>query len=389
MREAEFAARPGMTDEVLYARDGHLGRILLNRPRVINVLNDDMVTSILAQLQDWAQDDAVAAVSIQGAGERGLCAGGDVRALRTAVMAGSGEALQFWAHEYQMNAAIAGYPKPFVAFMDGVVMGGGVGISAHGSLRLVTERSRVAMPETAIGFSPDVGSLFLLSRAPGEIGTHLAMTGLPVGGADAISCGLADALIASKDIPGIIARLAAGESLDAGVGSTTAVGDLAAERDWIDSCYAGNDAVTILRALRGHPAPGAQQSADVLVTRSPLAVCVALEAIRRASRMDTLAQVLEQDLMLGRALAGLGRLRRGCARPARRPRQRSPLAPSVIGGCRPGGGGSGVHRAVGPGSARIMPRSTAGAKQWSPQRRPPRLEPAENAAAPPRDEDVE
>lgn len=292
-----------MTDEVLYLREGRLGRILLNRPRAINVLNEVMLTSIMAQLQDWALDDGVHAVSIQGAGERGLCAGGDVRALRTVVMAGSGEAVRFWAHEYRMNAAIASYPKPYVAFMDGVVMGGGVGLSAHGSLRLVTERARVAMPETTIGFSPDVGSLFLLSRAPGEIGTHLAMTGLPVGGADAISCGLADALIHSQDIPGILARLAAGESLDAGVGDTSAVGDLAAERDWIDSCYAGNDADTILAALRAHPAPGAQHAADVLTTRSPMAVCIALEAIRRASRMDTLAQVLEQDLTLGGAMA--------------------------------------------------------------------------------------
>jgi enoyl-CoA hydratase len=301
--ELEFAARPGMTDAVLYARQGHLGRILLNRPRIINVLNDVMVGSILAQLQDWAVDDGVLAVSIQGAGERGLCAGGDVRALRTVVMAGSGDAVRFWAHEYRMNAAIASYPKPFVAFMDGVVMGGGVGLSAHGSLRLVTERARVAMPETTIGFSPDVGSLFLLSRAPGETGTHLAMTGLAVGGADAISLGLADALIDSEDIPAVLDRLAAGESLDARVGDTTAVGDLAAQRDWIDSCYAGNDARTILRALRAHPAPGAQLAADVLQTRSPMAVCIALEAIRRASRMDTLAQVLEQDLMLGGAMA--------------------------------------------------------------------------------------
>ena len=303
VREAEFAARPGMTDEVLYARDGHLGRILLNRPRAINVLNEQMVTSIMAQLRDWAHDDAVGAVSIQGAGERGLCAGGDIRALRTVVMTGSGEAAQFWAHEYQMTAAIADYPKPFVAFMDGVVMGGGIGVSAHGSLRLVTERSRVAMPETGIGFSPDAGSLFLLSRAPGEIGTHLAMTGLPVGGADAVSCRLADALIESKDVPGIIARLAAGESLGSGVGSTTAVGDLAAAQEWIDPCYAGDDAVTILRDLRGHPAPGAQRSADVLATRSPLAVSIALEAIRRASRMESLGQVLEQDRMLAGALA--------------------------------------------------------------------------------------
>jgi enoyl-CoA hydratase len=303
VREAEFAARPGMSDEVLYARDGHLGRILLNRPRVINVLNDDMVTSIQAQLRDWSQDDAVFAVSIQGAGERGLCAGGDVRALRSVVMAGSGEALHFWADEYRMNAAIDSFPKTFVAFMDGIVMGGGVGISAHGSLRLVTERSRVAMPETAIGFFPDVGSLFLLSRAPGEIGTHLAMTGLAVGGADAVSYGLADALVDSRDIPGLIARLAVGESLDSGVGNTSTVGELAADRDWIDSCFAGNDPITIVRALRRHPAVGAQRCADVIQTRSPLAVSVALEAIRRAARMDTLAQVLDQDVMLSTAFA--------------------------------------------------------------------------------------
>ena len=303
MSESEFAARPGLTDEVLYARQGQLGRILLNRPRIINVLNDDMVTSILAQLQDWAQDDSVAAVSIQGAGERGLCAGGDIRALRAVVMKGSGEAVRFWAHEYRMNAAIACYPKPFVALMDGIVMGGGVGVSAHGSLRLVTERSRVAMPETTIGFSPDVGSLFLLSRAPGEIGTHLAMTGLPMTGPDAIDCGLADALIDSRDIPSIIGRLAAGESLSPDAGSSAAAGGLVAARDWIDSCYAGNDADAILRALRAHPAPGARHAAEVLATRSPMAVCIALEAIRRARRMATLAEVLEQDLMLGSAMA--------------------------------------------------------------------------------------
>ena len=292
-----------MTDEVLYARNGCLGRIVLNRPEVINALTSQMVSSVLAQLEDWAQDDTVATVSIQGAGERGLCSGGDVRALRAVLIQGSAGAVQFWAQEYRMNAAIGSYPKPFVAFMDGIVMGGGVGISAHGSLRLVTERSRVAMPETAIGYFPDVGSLFLLSRAPGEIGTHLAMTGVAMGGADAVTAGLADALVDSHDIPGLVARLAAGELLDADVGSASTVGGREADRDWIDSCYAGNDPVEILRALRAHPAPAAQRCADVLQTRSPLAVAVALEAIRRARRMNTLAEVLDQDLMLGSALA--------------------------------------------------------------------------------------
>ena len=169
-----------------------------------------MVRAILAQLQDWAEDDAVTAVSIEGAGDRGLCAGGDVRAIREAVLTGTGDPLAFWADEYALNATIHHYPKPYVAFMDGVVMGGGVGISAYGSLRLVTERSRVAMPETAIGFFPDVGALHLLSRAPGELGTHLALTGVPVGGADAVVLGLADALVDSADLPAIRAALADG-----------------------------------------------------------------------------------------------------------------------------------------------------------------------------------
>jgi enoyl-CoA hydratase len=380
--DVRFAARPGMTDEVLYARNGHLGRILLNRPRVINALTGNMVSSLAAQLQDWAGDDAVATVSIQGAGERGLCSGGDIRALRTAVLAGLVDPVQFWAQEYRLNAAIAGFPKPFVAFMDGVVMGGGVGISAHGSLRLVTQRSRVAMPETAIGFFPDVGSLFLLSRAPGEIGTHLAMTGLPVGGADAIIAGLADALVDSRDIPGLVARLAEGESLDAGVGDVAAGGDLAEERDWIDACYAGDDPVTIVQALREHHADGARRCADVLQTRSPLAVCVALEAIRRASRMNTLGQVLEQDLILAGTFASSPDFFEG-VRALLVDRDNAPhwsyrslddVDPADV---------ARLFTATGPGSV------SGAASPASPGQRWPRLEPAEKAAAPPRDEDVE
>ncbi|MGH8827164.1 MAG: enoyl-CoA hydratase/isomerase family protein, partial [Jiangellaceae bacterium] len=158
--------------EVAFGRLGRLGRIRLNRPEVINALTTAMVVSIREQLEAWAHDDAITAVLIDGAGPRGLCAGGDVRALRTSLREGTGAADEFWTQEYRLNAAIAHYPKPFVAVMDGIVMGGGVGVSAHGRVRLATERSRIAMPETAIGFFPDVGSLYLLSRAPGELGTH-------------------------------------------------------------------------------------------------------------------------------------------------------------------------------------------------------------------------
>ena len=303
--DARFEPRRGATDAVLFARHGRLGRIRLNRPRAINALTHPMVAAMLAQLQDWAGDDAVTAVSIEGAGDRGLCAGGDVRAIREAVLTRTGAPLAFWADEYALNAAIHHYPKPYVAFMDGVVMGGGVGISAYGSLRLVTERSRVGMPETAIGFFPDVGALHLLSRAPGELGTHLALTGTPVGGADAVVVGLADALVDSADLPAIRSALAEGAGPEV-ADALRREGDpqLPGHRAWIDGCYAGDDPVLVLKALHAHASSAAGEAAALLAQRSPLSVAVTLEALRRAAGMTTLEQVLDQDRVLGASLMG-------------------------------------------------------------------------------------
>src|SRR3954470_4177803 len=162
--------------EVLIRRQGRLGHIVLNRPKAINALTHNVVREILAVLAGWEHDDGVATVLVTGAGERGLCAGGDVVAIYRDALAGGSETAAFWADEYTLNARIARYPKPYVAFMDGLVLGGGVGVSAHGSARIVTERTKVGMPETGIGFVPDIGGTWLLSRAPGELGTHLALT---------------------------------------------------------------------------------------------------------------------------------------------------------------------------------------------------------------------
>ena len=303
--DVDFRPRPAATDDVLFARQGGLGRVRLNRPRAINALTHDMVRSAYAQLEEWAGDDAVSAVALEGAGERGLCAGGDVRAIREAVLGGAGDPVGFWADEYRLDALIAGYPKPFVALMDGVVMGGGLGLSAYGSLRLVTERTRVAMPETAIGFFPDVGMLHLLARAPGELGTHLALTGATIGGADAVHVGLADAAVPSAELPDMLARLASGE-----VPAAETVGDghptscLAAGRSWVDECYVGDDAATILDRLRHHGDPAAREAGELLASRSPLSVAVTLEAIRRAALLPRLQDVLAQDLALGEAFLG-------------------------------------------------------------------------------------
>lgn len=299
---------PGHGDEVLYAVDGPLGRARLNRPRAINAIDRAAVDSLHQQLSEWAHDDDVAAVVLDGAGERGLCAGGDVRALRSAIVDGRPEeAVAYWAAEYAVNALVESYPKPYVAWMDGIVMGGGVGLSSHGSLGLVTERTRLAMPETVIGFFPDVGGLHFLARSPGQIGTHVALTGTPVGGADALALDMADALVPSSSKDRVLAALRqdptrGGNELAQAVGQQAGRSWLEDNRSWIDECYAGDDAEAVLDRLRSHPAPAAREAGEVLASRSPHSVAVTLEALRRAGSM-TVPQVLAQDLVLGAAFA--------------------------------------------------------------------------------------
>ncbi|WP_327351276.1 enoyl-CoA hydratase/isomerase family protein [Streptomyces sp. NBC_01304] len=285
-------------DLVLERTEGHAGRLTLNRPRALNALNHPMVRALDAALERWADDPAVKTVVISGAGERGLCAGGDIRAIREDVLrTGGTESAAFWADEYRLNARIAAFPKPYVALMDGIVMGGGVGVSAHGSVRIVTERSRIAMPETTIGFVPDVGGTYLLSRAPGELGTHLALTGGSVGAADAQLCGLADHFVPSGRLPDLAADLAH-RSVDevlARYAEQAPDGDLAADRDWIDACYSCDDVQEIVDRLLDAGVPAAKEAAQTLLAKSPTSVKVTLAALRRARELPSLERVLEQE----------------------------------------------------------------------------------------------
>lgn len=295
----DFTPGPTGTDEALFARDGVLGRVLLNRPRAINSLTREMAVAVRAQLEEWAEDDAIAVVSLEGAGERGLCAGGDIRAVREAHLAGTTGGVDFWADEYVLDAQIAEYPKPVIAVMDGVVMGGGLGISMFADVRWVTERSKIAMPETKIGFFPDVAASYLLARAPGELGTHLAMTGTTVTGADAVHLGLADAVIDSSSVADRLAQIAAGGPVEAGPSSGTGEGgSLADARAWADECYAGDDAAAILERLRGHEHPDARAAAAEIEQRSPLSVAVALEVVRRAGDATSVREVLQTDTVV-------------------------------------------------------------------------------------------
>ncbi len=293
MAPAAPGYRHRVTDEHVLARvEGRLGHLTLQRPERINALSLGMIAQVQRSLDEWAADPGVELVLIDGAGTRGLCAGGDIREVYEGIHGGVIAPGMFWADEYRMNSAVAHYPKPYVAFMDGVVMGGGVGISAHGSVRIVTERSQVAMPETAIGLCPDVGALYLLARAPGQFGTHAALTGARLDAAQAIHAGLADHLVPSGSLHQIAVALQAGV---AALERLPVMDHSTVEHGWIDECYAGDDVTAILARLEAHQHPDAQRAAGILRSMAPTALVVTLRAIRNAASM-TVDEVLDQDL---------------------------------------------------------------------------------------------
>lgn len=287
----------GESDEVLTRVEGGIGFLTLNRPKAINSLTQTMVNELSAVLTGWEQDEAVRAVVLDGAGERGLCAGGDVVAIYHSARADGVAARRFWYDEYLLNAQIGRFPKPYVSLMDGIVMGGGVGVGSHASIRVVTDTTKMAMPEVGIGFIPDVGGTYLLSRAPGSLGLHAALTGAPFSGADAIVLGFADHYVPHDKLEQF-SRAIVTDGIERAL-ETHAVepppSELAAHRDWIDQCYDGESVADIVAALRGHDAGPANDAANLIATRSPIALSVALESVRRAAKLDTLEDVLTQE----------------------------------------------------------------------------------------------
>lgn len=284
-------------EDVLVSVRNGVGILTLNRPKAINSLNDAMVAGISEALHAWENDESVHTVLLTGSGERGLCAGGDVVALYHSAREGGADARRFWYDEYLLNAYIGSYPKPYVALMDGIVMGGGVGVASHGSVRIATDTTKMAMPEVGIGFIPDVGGTYLLSRAPGRLGLHAALTGAPFSGADAIAMGFADHYVPHDKLPAFAESVIADgvENALATYAIDPPASPLLEQRDWIDECYAGDTVDDILAALGGHDASAAQDAAKLIATRSPIALSVTLEAVRRAAKLDTLEDVLQQE----------------------------------------------------------------------------------------------
>lgn len=296
----------GSTPSVVVERRGRLGVLTLDRPQAINALVPEMVHLMQDALDAWSDDDRVTAVLVTGAGERGLCAGGDLQGMYRDARDGTRGSVDFWRDEYVLDHTIATWPKPVVALMDGIVLGGGVGISAHASHRVVTDRTRLGMPETRIGFVPDVGGPWLLARAPGELGTHLALTAAHADGADTLALGLADAFVPADRLPELVAALENDPPDDvlARLAVEPPPSGLAAHRSWIDEAYTGDDAVAIVRRLRADGSDAARQAADDIESRSPTAVVLTLAALRRAATLPDLRAALDQDLVISTHLLG-------------------------------------------------------------------------------------
>jgi len=297
-----------MSESVLHDGDvvvrahGALRRITLNRPQALNAITLDMVATMTALLRAWADDPAVGAVLLDGAGGRALAAGGDIRALYDAAKSGDKKLPEkFWATEYHLDVLIARYRKPVIALMDGVVMGGGVGVSAHASHRIVTERSSVAMPEVAIGYFPDVGACFVLARAPGFTGTYLALTGARAAAADAIYCGLADLHIPAArldELPAALADCRGLHDVKARLdkfSAQPAAGRLAAARFWIDRCFGADTVEEIFERLAQSDEQEARAALETMGKMSPTSLKITLRNIRSALSFEEVEQSFAQD----------------------------------------------------------------------------------------------
>jgi enoyl-CoA hydratase len=288
-------------ETVIVRREGRVGRLVLNRPQALNAIDLPMIRACTRALQDWRDQPHVHAVVIEGAGDRAFCAGGDIRALRQYELDGEHHrAEEFFREEYELNLMIATYPKPYVALIDGICMGGGIGVSVHAPYRVATERAAFAMPETAIGFFPDIGATFFLPRLPGQLGTYLGLTGTRMQGADAIHAGLATHFIRREDLPALSQALA--EDGPAVLGSSVAAVpafSLAAHRTAIDDCFGADSIAGIVRRLDAIGDEWATKTVATLRAVSPSALCWTLAALRRGADL-TLPQCQAAELALTR-----------------------------------------------------------------------------------------
>jgi enoyl-CoA hydratase len=298
------AAAALIEGDLIARREGAVGVIRLNRPKAINAVTLEMFRDVDRALDAFEADPAVAVILLEGAGERGLCAGGDIRALweSSKVKGDLGKIL--WREEYILNARIKKFPKPYVSFMDGIVMGGGVGLSAHSSHRVATDKTKLAMPEVGLGFFPDVGGTWLLSHSPGEIGTYFGLTGQTMNGPDAIHAGFADAVVPSgklADLREALTKVRAGitsaevKALIAGFATGETAGPVAAMQDKIDVWFAYDHMEDIIAALQRDGSELALSTLKTLSEKSPRGMVVTLKLLRLARTSRSLEECLVRE----------------------------------------------------------------------------------------------
>jgi enoyl-CoA hydratase len=295
-----------MESHVHAEKIGALGLLTLARPQALNALTQGMIDDLHSQLTAWAADQTIKAVAIRGEG-RGFCAGGDIRAVRQAVVDGSDAGAAFLHDEYLLNALIGAYPKPYIALMHGIVMGGGAGVSVHGRYRLADPGITFAMPETGIGFIPDVGASHFLSRLPDNIGMYLALSGARIGAGDALAIGLATHGMAQGDFDAVITALARGESVEAAIRphvKKIVPGPLTEHRRRIATIFSAATVEAVLERLDRDGSGFAQQTAQTIRAMSPTSVKLVFRQMREAAALD-LKQCLALEYRLAvRVLAG-------------------------------------------------------------------------------------
>lgn len=276
--------------DILFEKRGKAGFVTLNRPKALNALTHDMVSALAAQLTRWADDAEVAHVVIKGEGGKAFCAGGDIVGIYQSKVAGETEGLgDFFKDEYLLNAQIKAYPKPYIALIDGIVMGGGVGVSVHGSHRVGTEKTMFAMPETGIGFFPDVGGTYFLPRMPKKTGVYCALSAGRLKQGDALAAGVLTHAIKEADLSAIEEALAGSDDADAALKpflTSAEAGQIMANADVIEACFAGETVEEVLKKLDDSGDEFAQKAAKGIRDKSPTSVLIAFEQMQRGAELS-------------------------------------------------------------------------------------------------------
>ena len=294
--------------DICFDHQGSVAVVTLDRPQALNALTLEMAAALDDRLAAWARDDDIAAIVIRSAGGRAFCAGGDIRALLDASKRRDQYVRDFYRTEYRLNHRIKTCRKPYIALIDGIVMGGGVGLSVHGSHRVVSERCQFAMPETGIGFFPDVGGSWFLPRCPGQLGTYLGVTGTRIGAADMLYCGVATHYVASDDLARVAEELAGAVGKGDHGGTVTALLDrmagdpgaapLAAQRAAIDRCFATETIEEILSHLAAEKTAWADETIAVLQRKSPTSLKVTLRQLRLGARLSNFAAAMRMEFRM-------------------------------------------------------------------------------------------